>query len=85
MSVETGPYLSMLRRMIAAAGKRVADADEDELAQLVSLQNDLDEAIAAAIAGQRSIGRSWAAIASAMGTTRQSAHERWAKRVGISS
>lgn len=85
MSVETGPYLGMLRRMIAAGGRRVADADEVELAQLISLQSDLDEAIATAIAGQRQRGRSWATIAVALGTTRQSAHERWAKRTGAAS
>lgn len=80
MSVETGAYLAMLRRMIRAAGRRVGDADEVELAELLQLRGDLDEAIAAAVEGQRSIGRSWASIALAAGVSRQAAWERWGMR-----
>ncbi len=75
--VETMDYLSMLRRMLAAAGRRVADADEPELASLLALRADLDQAIQVAVDGQRSTGRSWAAIGLAAGMTRQAAHERW--------
>lgn len=80
MSVETGEYLAMLRRMIRAAGRRVGEADEAELSELIGLENDLHQAIAAAVDGQRSIGRSWQAIAAATGTTRQAAHARWSQR-----
>lgn len=78
---ETGEWLSMLRRMIAAAGRRVADADEVELGMLVGLHHDLEDAIAEAVAGQRARGRSWAYIASAMGITRQAAQQRWGEKV----
>lgn len=77
MSVETTEYLAMLRRLIRAAGRRVADADEVELAGLLSIQQDLDQAIRHAVDGQRALGKSWSAIASAAGTTKQAAHARW--------
>jgi hypothetical protein len=81
MSVETTEYLAMLRRMIRAAARRVADADEVELGTLIALENDLHDAIAAAVDGQRAAGRSWTAIAAATGTTRQAAHARWARQI----
>jgi len=76
-AVETAEWLGMLRRMIRAAGRRVADADEVELGQLIELRHDLDDAIAAAVNGQRSRGVSWAYIAAATGVTRQAAQQRW--------
>lgn len=78
MTVETTDYLNMLRRMIAAAGRRTAQGDEIELHQLLTLHTELDHAIHTAITGQRQLGRSWAYIATATGTTRQAAHQRWA-------
>lgn len=71
----------MLRRMIAAAGRRVADADEVELGTLLGMRHDLDNAIAEAVKGQRRRGVSWAFIASASGTTRQAAQQRWGERI----
>lgn len=75
---ETPEYLAMLRRMIKAGGTRVAQADEIELADLVSLRGALDEAITEAVMGQK--GRvSWAGIGQATGTTRQAAWQKWGK------
>lgn len=68
--VETSEWLKMLSRMIRAAGRRVADADEYELAQLVALRDQLEESIKMAIEGQRSSGRSWAHIGKALGLSR---------------
>lgn len=76
---ETGEYLSAAARFIRGAGKRVADADEPELAKLLALQQVLDEAIQEAVDGQRSIGRSWAHIAAATGHSRQAAFKRWGR------
>lgn len=81
MAVETTEYLAMLGRMLKAAGRRVADADEVELRQLIQLQASLDDAIATAMAGQMSYGRSWTYISQATGTTRQAARQRWADQV----
>ena len=75
--VETSEWLKMLRRMIRAAGRRVANADEHELADLVSLRDQLDQSIKHAIQGQRSAGRSWAHIGQALGLSRQGAFQRY--------
>ena len=44
---------------------------------LIELRHDLDAAIRVAVEGQRARGMSWAYIASATGTTRQAAQQRW--------
>ena len=75
--VETAEWLKMLSRMIRAAGRRVANADEHELAELVQLRNEFDQAIKSAIEGQRSSGRSWAHIGKALGLSRQGAFQRY--------
>lgn len=78
-TVETLPYIDFARRVIRGAGRRVADADEFELAALVELRRDLEYAIGEAIAGQRAYGRSWQHIGDALGISRQAAHERYGK------
>lgn len=78
--VETLDYVEFARRIIRAAGERVADGDEFELAELASLRDDIERAIGRAVHGQRSIGRSWAYIGSALGIKRQSAQERYGER-----
>ena len=78
--VETTDYLAMVRRLIAAAGKRVGDADEIELAELVELRDHLEQAIAEAVTIQRGRwGRSWAEIGRGLGTTRQAAQQHYGK------
>lgn len=79
MAVETMDYLQAAKRFIRAAGRRVADADEIELRELLALQEVFDEAVSTAVAGMRARGLSWAYIASATGTTRQAAFQRWGK------
>lgn len=76
-SVEALEFIGAVRRFLRAAGDRVADSDEPELRALLALRIDLDEAIAVAVRGQRSVGRSWAYIATATGKTRQAAEQRW--------
>ncbi|WP_210413916.1 hypothetical protein [Protaetiibacter larvae] len=77
--IETTDYLAMLRRMIAAGGKRVAEADEVELGELVSLFDDLEAAVQLAVDGQRAGGSSWAQIGAGLGITRQAAQMRWGR------
>lgn len=77
MAVETTEYLAMLRRMLGAAGRRVAEADELELRDLIALREHLEQAIQTAVDGQRGMGRPWSYIATATGTTRQAAQQRW--------
>lgn len=68
---------AFLRRMIAAQGRRVADADPVDLADLHSLHAVLDEAEEIAVAGMRRRGVSWTDIGDAVGMRKQSAHQRW--------
>lgn len=75
--VETSEWLKMLARMIRAAGRRVANADEHELVELVRLRDELDQAIKTAVNGQRCSGRSWEYIGMAFGITRQAAFNRY--------
>lgn len=77
--VETLPWLAFARRIIRTAGRRVADADEFELAELVSLRDDLEAAIAVAVEGQLE-RTSWAGIGAALGVSRQAAQQRYGKR-----
>lgn len=78
--VETLDYVKMTKRLIRSAGSRVGESDEFELAALVTLRRDLDDAIAAAVAGQRSYGKSWSKIGAALGTTREAAWQRWHRK-----
>lgn len=76
--VETAEYVAMLRRMIAAAGRRVAAGDAWDLAELVTLRASLDDAIHTAVVGLREqSGHSWAEIARPLGVTKQAAAQRW--------
>lgn len=79
-TVEALDYVAFARRIIRAAGSHVADSDEFELAELVSLRDDLESAIRHAVTGQRAVGRSWAYIGDALGITRQSAQARYGAR-----
>jgi hypothetical protein len=77
-SCETTEYAAMMRRMIRAWGHRVADADVEDLAEMIAARRDLDAAIASAVHNSRNRhGRSWTDIGRAAGITRQSARERW--------
>lgn len=78
--VETLDYVKAAKRFIRSAGSRVGESDEFELAALVTLRRDLDDAIAAAVIGQRSYGKSWAKIGAALGTTREAAWQRWHRK-----
>lgn len=78
--VETADYSKFVRRIVAAYSRRVADADDVDLAEMVALRDDLDAAITAAVKGQRERhGRSWADIGQALGVTKQAAYQRYGK------
>lgn len=77
---ETPEYAGMLRRMIRAYGKRVADADDVDLGEMAEVQAVLSEAIAVAVEGQRERGASWSEIGRAFGITRQAAQQRFGER-----
>lgn len=74
---ETPEFISMVRRMIRALGKRVGEADDVDLAQMVELRAALETAIEAAVAQQRANGASWSMIGQGLGTTKQYAQRRY--------
>lgn len=75
--VENSDFTAFGRRVIRAAGRRIAAGDVEALPDLAALSADLDAAISDAVAGLRSAGYSWGEIASRLGVTRQAAHQRW--------
>ena len=77
----THELLGGVRRMLRSAGQRAGGADEPELADLLSIQNDLDAAISAAVARQREQGKTWATIGLlAGGLSKQGAQQRFERR-----
>jgi hypothetical protein len=79
---ETPEYAAMVRRIVRAHGRRVADADPEDLADLLAIRTALDAALSDAIAGQRRNGFSWAAIGRGLGVTRQAAQATWGRTAG---
>ena len=79
--VETASYLDFARRIIRRAGTRVGQADDWELAELISIREDVEEAIATAVAGLRSRGPAWEYLGPARGVSRQAAPPRYGERV----
>jgi len=78
--VETPEYLAMVRRLLRSAAKRVGDADEVELAELVELRDHLEEAITEAVTIQRvRWDRSWADIGRGLGISRQAAQQHYGR------
>jgi len=79
--IETPEYADMLARMIRAYGRRVADGDEVDLTRMLEVRDQLDEAIGAAVRGQRERhGQSWAYVARGLGVTRQAAQMHYGAR-----
>lgn len=75
--VENTEFRGFVRRAIRALGHRVASADPDALVDLVSLRDEVDDAISTAVTGLRTAGYSWSAIAAPLGMTKQAAYKRW--------
>lgn len=80
-AVENGPYLDFVKRIVRKAGERVGAGDDFDLGELVSLRDDIESAISAAVQGLRDQGQSWQYIADGLGVKRQSAYERYAEKV----
>lgn len=76
--VENSEFAAFGRRIIRAAGRRIAAGDVDALPDLAALSAHLDAAIGEAVLGLRTAGYSWGEIAARLGVTRQAAHQRWA-------
>jgi hypothetical protein len=70
--VETGQYGDFIRRAVRAYGRRVGAGEVDELADLLSLRDVVDEAVAQAVAELRDEphAHSWQRIADVVGMQR---------------
>ena len=75
--VENDAYAAFARRVLRAAGRRVAAGDVDGLADLVALSDEVERSVRAAVGGLRAFGYSWGEVAARVGVTRQAAQQRW--------
>lgn len=75
----TVEFVRMVRRMVAAAGRRTGHSDVEDLRELAGLRADVERAIAAACVGMHDDGYSWKSIGEALGTTGQAAYMRYGK------
>jgi hypothetical protein len=76
--IEVPEYVAMVRRILRALGRRArAGADPEDLALMVALRDDLEEAISGAVLCNRELGRSWSEIAGPLGLTKQAMHQRY--------
>lgn len=74
---ENDEFAAFARRIVAAFGRRVASGDVEAIRLMIDLSEDLDTAIAIAVAGLRENGYSWSEIAARIGITKQTAHRKW--------
>ena len=75
--VENDGYAAFARRVLRAAGRRVAAGDVDGLADLVALSDEVERSVREAVGGLRTCGYSWGEVAARVGVTRQAAQQRW--------
>jgi len=75
--VENDEYAAFTRRIVGAYSRRVAAGDIEALASMVTLAQDVEDAIQTAVIGLRTFGYSWTEIANRLGISRQAARQRW--------
>lgn len=75
---EAADMAAFLRRTFRAMTRRAVEGDDNVLAELLALREDLDGAIDAAARGLHEFGYSWTYLGEAAGMTRQAARQRWA-------
>lgn len=77
---EPSEYGKFARRILRGYGRRIEDADPEDLADLLALQREVDELIQATVTtGRERWGWTWENIARAAGTTRSAAFQRWGR------
>ncbi len=74
---ETPEVVKAVKRLIRAAGKRIAEEDPEALPLLCRLEDEVRDAWRVAIAGQRRAGFSNRDIAEALGVTQPAVTQRW--------
>lgn len=73
-------FMAFARRILRALSRRIADADPEDLADLVAMRAAVDEAIDNAARAVHANGASWAQIGAALGVSKQAAQQRWGSR-----
>lgn len=77
---EPSEYGKFARRILRGYGRRIADADPEDLADLIKLSGELDELIRATIeTGRKRWDWTWEDIGRAAGTGRSAAFQRWGR------
>ena len=76
---ENSEYAAFARRVLRAYSRRIAIGDVESLTHLISLADDINDAIAQAVTGLRGAGYSWAESGSRLDVTRQAAQQRWGR------
>jgi hypothetical protein len=76
---ENSEYAAFARRVLWAYSRRIAAGDVESLTHMISLADDINDAITQAVHGLRATGYSWAEIGSRLGVTRQAAQQRWGR------
>ncbi len=74
---ENSEYAAFARRILRAYSRRIATGDIESLTHLISLADDINDAIQQAVNGLRTVGYSRAEIGTRLGVTRQAAQQRW--------
>ncbi len=74
---DTDDLAAGIARQVRSLGRRLGERDADDLAPLRVIQAQLDAAWIVAIDGRRRSGHSDAAIAAALGVSRQAVRQRW--------
>jgi hypothetical protein len=80
--IENSEYGAFARRVLWAYIRRIAAGDIESLTHMVSLADDINDAITRSVHGLRAAGYSWAEIGSRLGVTRQAAQQRWGRPGG---
>jgi len=73
---ENSEYAAFARRILRAYSRRIATGDVESLTHMISLSDDINDAIQQAVKGLRGAGYSWAEIGARLGITRQAAQQR---------
>lgn len=85
-ATETPEYAQFARRVLRAYGRRVAEADEADIYEMVKMLEEFEGITQQAIAGYlqsqadlpgRMRTRTWASIGKLFGVSKQAAEQRW--------
>lgn len=77
---DNAEFDAMVRRCIRAYARRAAAGDTTILPLMLTLRDEVEDAIETAVQGLNDRGFSWTEIGRDLGMYRQNAHRRWARK-----